>query len=70
MTQQDLITPPPELIEEWIESAKSGAWKRPLDPNVLATLAARWGYEQHEKLLLDALHSVVPPTDFELDKNE
>jgi len=63
------ITPPPELIEDWIEIAKPEPWKRPPDPNVLCTLAAQWGWDQHEKYLLDALHSTVPPTDFELDND-
>jgi len=56
----DPAIPPPELIEDWIEIAKPEPWKRPPDPNVLCTLAARWGYEQHEKALLGALHSVEP----------
>jgi len=63
------ITPPPELIEDWIEIAKPEPWKRPPDPNVLCTLAAQWGWKQHEKHLLDALHSTVPPTDFEPDND-
>ncbi len=40
------ITPPPELIEDWIEIAKPEPWKRPPDPNVLCTLAAQWGADQ------------------------
>ena len=46
MTQQHPITPPPELIEDWIEIAKPEPWKRPPDPNVLCALAAQWGAEQ------------------------
>jgi predicted secreted protein len=46
MTQQHPITPPPELIEDWIEIAKPEPWKRPPDPNVLCTLAAQWGSDQ------------------------
>lgn len=45
MTQEHPITPPPELIEDWIEIAKPLS-TRPPDPNVLATLAARWGADQ------------------------
>lgn len=45
MTQEHPITPPPELIEDWIELAKPLP-QRPPDPNVLATLAARWGADQ------------------------
>jgi hypothetical protein len=40
------ITPPPELIEDWIEIAKPEPWKRPPDPNVLCALAAQWGADQ------------------------
>ena len=45
MTQEHPITPPPELIEDWIEIAKPLS-QRPPDPNVLTTLAARWGADQ------------------------
>ena len=45
MTQQHPITPPPELVEDWIEIAKPLP-QRPPNPNELATLAARWGYDQ------------------------
>lgn len=40
------ITPPPELVEEWLEIAKPEPWKRPPDPNVLCALAAQWGADQ------------------------
>jgi len=40
------ITPPPELVEEWIEIAKPEPWKRPPDPNVLCAIAAQWGADQ------------------------
>jgi len=46
MTQQHPITPPPELIEDWIEIAKPEPWERPPDPNVLCTLAAQWGADK------------------------
>jgi hypothetical protein len=46
MTQEHPITPPPELIEDWIEIAKPEPWNRPPDPNVLCTLAAQWGADQ------------------------
>ena len=42
MTDQHPLTPPPELIEDWIELAKPLP-QRPPNPGVLATLAARWG---------------------------
>lgn len=43
--QQHPITPPPELIEDWIEIAKPLP-QRPPNPGELATLAARWGADQ------------------------
>ena len=45
MTQQHPITPPPELVEDWIEIAKPLP-QRPPNPGELATLAARWGADQ------------------------
>jgi hypothetical protein len=45
MTQQHPITPPPELVEDWIEIAKPLP-QRPPNPGELATLAARWGANQ------------------------
>lgn len=39
------ITPPSELVEDWIEMAKLTP-KRPPNPNELATIAARWGADQ------------------------
>jgi hypothetical protein len=39
------ITPPPELVEDWIEIAKPLPQRSP-DPNELAILAARWGANQ------------------------
>ena len=52
------ITPPSELVEDWIEMAKLTP-KRPPNPNELATIAARWGYDQAIKELeaeLDVVH--------------
>ena len=45
MTEQHPITPPPELVEDWIEIAKPLP-QRPPNPGELATLAARWGADQ------------------------
>jgi hypothetical protein len=42
---QHPITPPPELVEDWIELAKPLP-QRPPNPGELATLAARWGADQ------------------------
>ena len=39
------ITPPPELVEDWIEIAKPLP-QRPPNPSELAALAARWGADQ------------------------
>lgn len=39
------ITPPPDLIEDWIEIAKPLP-QRPPNPGDFATLAARWGADQ------------------------
>jgi len=46
MTKEHRITPPAELIEDWIEIAKPEPWKSPPNPNVLCTLAAQWGADQ------------------------
>ena len=43
--QHHPITPPPELVEDWIEIAKPLP-QRPPNPGELATLAARWGANQ------------------------
>ncbi len=45
MTQEHPLTPPPELIENWIEMAKPLP-QRPPNPGELAALAARWGADQ------------------------
>jgi len=43
------ITPPPGLIEDWIELSRPSAVGY-ADPNELATLAARWGSDQELEL--------------------
>jgi hypothetical protein len=49
MTQQHPITPPPELVEQWIEETRShdciGAYPADLEQCV-ATRAAQWGADQ------------------------
>ena len=49
MTQEHPITPPPELVQQWIETTRShdciGAYPSDLDQQ-LATQAARWGADQ------------------------
>ena len=51
MTDSFPITPPPDLIEDWIELAKPLP-QRPPNPGELAIFAARWGADQ--QLELDA----------------
>ena len=49
MTQEHPITPPPELVEQWIESTRSndciGAYPADYE-HLVATKAARWGADQ------------------------
>jgi len=45
MNDKHPITPPPELVEDWIELAKPLP-QRPPNPGELATQAARWGADQ------------------------
>jgi len=51
------ITPPLELVRKWQREANHN---EPMFPQV-AAMAAQWGYQQHEKELLDAMHSTEPP---------
>jgi len=61
------ITPPPEMMSQWLEDAPNSVYE------IIAYVAKRaavWGYEQHEKELLDAMHSVVPqPYEPEVDEH-
>ena len=54
------ITPPPELIEDWIEIAKPLP-QRPPNPNELATQAARWGADQELEACCADLRMVLGP---------
>jgi hypothetical protein len=59
------ITPPLSLMQQWKEEWEcfTHVENIPTGSNRLAYIAARaaqWGYEQHEKMLLDAMHAVVP----------
>ena len=56
------ITPPPELIEDWIEIAKPRP-QRPLNPGELAALAARWGADQELEACCEWFHSSLPGYD-------
>lgn len=53
----DPLVPPPEMLSRWLEDAPSSVYE--IIPYV-AKQAALWGYDQHEKVLLDAMHSIVP----------
>ncbi len=59
MTENHPVTPPPELVQAWSDEAltASGMFEVKMK---FATRAAQWGYEQHERALLDAMHAVVP----------
>jgi hypothetical protein len=47
MTQQHPITPPPELVQQWINEADGGHDPRWQDyEQDIATLAAQWGADQ------------------------
>ena len=49
MTEQHPITPPPELVEQWLESTRSHDCIGAYPPNYefdIATTAARWGADQ------------------------
>jgi hypothetical protein len=55
------ITPSPELVRQWLLEYYGGDLGE-VSPEEMyvARCAAQWGYEQHEKALLDAMHSIVP----------
>jgi len=59
MTEQHPITPPPDLVEDWIELAKPLP-QRPPNPGELATLAAQWGADQELEACCDWLMSQSP----------
>ena len=47
MTQEQPITPPPELVEQWYRDWRQLNREKLTDfPEYIATQAARWGYEQ------------------------
>jgi hypothetical protein len=60
MTENHPITPPPELVRQWATSNGTHYEDLAVLCGHVAARAAQWGYEQHEKELLDAMHSVVP----------
>jgi hypothetical protein len=56
MTNNNPITPPPELVEDWIELAKPLP-QRPPNPGEFATLAARWGADQELEACCEWINS-------------
>ena len=46
MTQQHLITPPPELVEQWKRSGPADAAVNNAYERHIATCAAQWGADQ------------------------
>ena len=59
MTQEHPITPPPELVEQWIQSTRSndciGAYPENYE-YLVATQAARWGADQELEACCEWLH--------------
>jgi hypothetical protein len=56
MTQQHPITPPPELVRQWIDTDEGG-------PNVIsriATRAAQWGADQELKACCEWMADETP----------
>ena len=60
--QQHPITLPPELVCQWLLEYYGGDFGE-VSPEEMyvARCAAEWGYQQHERALLDAMHAIVPP---------
>jgi len=46
MTNQHLITPPPELVQQWYDEARDVSLSTPKIENLVATQAAQWGADQ------------------------
>jgi hypothetical protein len=46
MTEQNLITPPPELMTQWSETWHKAQFKRVSHVEFVTTQAARWGADQ------------------------
>ena len=58
MTQEHPITPPPDLIEDWVEIAKPLP-QRPPNPGELAALAARWGADQELEACCEWIYKLM-----------
>lgn len=55
MTNQHPITPPPELVEEWLSNAFKNRLSDGLKIEQVATQAARWGSDQELEACCDWL---------------
>ena len=62
MTQEHPITPPPELVREWIAEWSLGDSWAQVCQNV-ALVAARWGADQELEACCEWLHSSLPGYD-------
>jgi hypothetical protein len=61
MTQQHPITPPPELVQQWINEEDG------LSAEHIATRAAQWGADQELEACCDWLSDFAPETDWPVD---
>jgi len=61
MTDQHPITPPPELVEQWLESTRShdciGAYPANYE-QIICTAAARWGADQELEACCADIHTI------------
>jgi hypothetical protein len=60
MTQQHPVTPPPELVQQWINEADGGHDPRWQDyEQDIATRAAQWGADQELEACCEWLHARI-----------
>jgi hypothetical protein len=66
MKTEHPITPPPELVEQWLENTRSqdciGAYPANYE-QLICTQAARWGADQELEACCEWLHSSLPGYD-------
>ena len=62
MTQEHPITPPPELVEQWLESTRShdsiGAYPPDCEQRI-CTAAARWGADQELEACCEWIYKLM-----------
>ena len=62
MTQEHLITPPPELVEQWLENTRShnciGAYPANYE-QLICTQAARWGADQELEACCEWIYKLM-----------